>query len=203
MSARRMENQLFNLKFTAKQLTRESKKCEKDAKKEKIKLKKAIEAGNTDGAKIYAQNAIRQKNQALNYLRLSSRIDAVAARVNTAVKMNRLTKTMGGIVSSMDKVMKTMNIEKISNVMDQFEQQFENLDLNSEYMENAMQSSTSAAMPESEVDNLMQEVADEHGLEFSVELDKMGTGKKQVVKKKAVTDDESDLEERLKRLQGI
>merc|ERR1719234_1603435 len=108
-----------------------------------------------DGAKIYAQNSIRQKNQALNYLRLSSRIDAVAARVNTAVKMNQLTKTMGGIVKSMDSVMKTMDIEKISAVMDQFEKQFENLDLNSEYMENAMQSSTSQAMPEEQVDNLM------------------------------------------------
>jgi hypothetical protein len=33
-----------------------------------------------EGAKIYASNAIRTKNQALNFLRLSSRIDAVAAR---------------------------------------------------------------------------------------------------------------------------
>ncbi len=40
-----------------------------------------------DGARIYAQNAIREKNQALNYLRLASRIDGVAARVETAVRM--------------------------------------------------------------------------------------------------------------------
>ena len=38
-----------------------------------------------DGAKIHAENAIRQKNQALNYRRMSARIDAVAARVQTAV----------------------------------------------------------------------------------------------------------------------
>ena len=40
-----------------------------------------------DGARIYSQNAIREKNQALNYLRLASRIDGVAARVETAVRM--------------------------------------------------------------------------------------------------------------------
>ena len=40
-----------------------------------------------DGAKIYAQNAIREKNMALNYLRLSSRIDAVASRVESAIRM--------------------------------------------------------------------------------------------------------------------
>ena len=42
--------------------------------------------------------------------------------------------------------------------MDRFENQFENLDLNSEYMENAMQASTSQAMPEDEVENLMHQV---------------------------------------------
>jgi hypothetical protein len=31
----------------------------------------AIEQGNMEGARIYAQNAIRQKNQALNYLRFN------------------------------------------------------------------------------------------------------------------------------------
>lgn len=54
-----------------------------------------------DGARIFAESAIRDKNTSLNYLRLSSRIDAVAQRVNTAVKMQNLTKDMSGIVKSM------------------------------------------------------------------------------------------------------
>ena len=45
----------------------------------------AIQKGNTEGARIHAENAIRQKNQALNYRRMSARIDAVAARVQTAL----------------------------------------------------------------------------------------------------------------------
>lgn len=32
-------------------------------------------------AQVHAENAIRKKNEALNYLRMSARIDAVAARV--------------------------------------------------------------------------------------------------------------------------
>ena len=47
--------QIFNLKFTSKQLVRGSKRAEKDEKSEKLKVKKAIEKGNIDGAKIYAQ----------------------------------------------------------------------------------------------------------------------------------------------------
>lgn len=109
-------------------------------------------------------------------LRLSSRIDAVAQRVNTAVKMQSLTKDMSGIVKSMDQVMKTMNVEKINEVMDKFEQQFENLDLATGVMENSMVSSTAQSMPESQVENLMQQVADEHGLEFSSGLNQLPNG---------------------------
>lgn len=32
-------------------------------------------------AQVHAENAIRKKNEALNYIRMSARIDAVAARV--------------------------------------------------------------------------------------------------------------------------
>lgn len=41
-------------------------------------------------AQVYAQNAIRKKNEALNYLRLASRLDAVSSRLDTQVKMNQV-----------------------------------------------------------------------------------------------------------------
>ena len=52
------------MKFAAKELERSARRCEKDNVTEKLKLKKAIEQGNMEGAKIYAENAIRNKNQA-------------------------------------------------------------------------------------------------------------------------------------------
>jgi hypothetical protein len=52
----------------------------------------AIQQGNNEGAKIYAQNAIRKKNEALNLLKLGSRIDAVASRVQTAVTMRKVRR---------------------------------------------------------------------------------------------------------------
>ena len=74
----------------------------------------AIEKGNLEGAKIYAQNAIRKKNESLNYLRLSSRLDAVASKVQTAVTMKNVTKAMDGVVKQMDKAMGSMNLEQAS-----------------------------------------------------------------------------------------
>uniref|UniRef100_A0A8D0F2W0 Charged multivesicular body protein 1B n=1 Tax=Strix occidentalis caurina TaxID=311401 RepID=A0A8D0F2W0_STROC len=129
---------LFNLKFAAKELNRNSKKCDKEEKAEKAKIKKAIQKGNMEVARIHAENAIRQKNQAINFLRMSARVDAVAARVQTAVTMGKVTKSMAGVVKSMDATLKSMNLEKISALMDKFEHQFETLDVQTQQMEDTM-----------------------------------------------------------------
>ena len=57
---------------------------------EKAKIKKAIQKVNTEVARIRAENAIHQRNQAINFLRMSARVDAVAARVQSAVTMGKV-----------------------------------------------------------------------------------------------------------------
>jgi division protein CdvB (Snf7/Vps24/ESCRT-III family) len=55
-------------------------------------------------------------------------------------------------------------------VMDKFEQQFEDLDVQSQYMENSMGNTTTLATPQADVERLMQSVADEHGLELNMQV---------------------------------
>ncbi|NXG35159.1 CHM1B protein, partial [Dromaius novaehollandiae] len=167
---------LFNLKFAAKELSRNSKKCDKEEKAEKAKIKKAIQKGNMEVARIHAENAIRQKNQAINFLRMSARVDAVAARVQTAVTMGKVTKSMAGVVKSMDATLKSMNLEKISALMDKFEHQFETLDVQTQQMEDTMSSTTTLTTPQNQVDMLLQEMADEAGLDLNMELPQGQTG---------------------------
>ena len=93
------------------------------------KLKKAIQQGNHEGARIYGQDAIREKNQALNHLRMASRLDACCSRIETAVRMNQVSSGMKGVVKGMDKSLASMNIDQLSAVMDKFEAQFEDLDV--------------------------------------------------------------------------
>merc|ERR1719471_2385472 len=155
-----------------------------------------------EGAKIYAQNAIRAKNQSLNYLKLAARMDAVAARVQTAIDMKLLAKDMKSVTKSMDSIMKTMNIEDISKNMDKFEQQFEDMDLNAQYMEQAMDTSTSQTTPQSQVEELMSQIADENGIELESKLATVDPLKKKVASKEEDVQ-EDDLEARLAKLQGI
>ncbi|KAI9301020.1 Snf7 family [Cunninghamella echinulata] len=195
-----LEKNLFQLKFTAKQLNKQSKRCQKDEQLEKTKLKKAIQDGNMEGARIYASNAIRKKNEALNLLRLSSRIDAVASRVQTAVTMRKVTASMASVVKGMDKAMESMNLEKISMVMDKFESQFEDLDVQTEYMEGAMAGTTTMTTPQNEVETLMHQVADEHGLEMNQELGRLEPSSVLGESKQKERDEDTLLTERLKAL---
>lgn len=66
-------------------MERAAKRCEKDEKAQKAKVRKALAQGNVEGARIYAENAIRKKNEGLNYLRMAARVDAVSNRVQTAM----------------------------------------------------------------------------------------------------------------------
>ncbi|KAJ4823802.1 hypothetical protein Tsubulata_005646 [Turnera subulata] len=163
-------NQIMELKFTSKSLQRQARKCEKEEKAEKLKVKKAIEKGNMDGARIYAENAIRKRTEQMNYLRLSSRLDAVVARLDTQAKMTTINKSMANIVKSLESSLATGNLQKMSETMDQFEKQFVNMEVQAEFMESAMAGSTSLSTPEGEVNSLMQQVADDYGLEVSVGL---------------------------------
>lgn len=123
-----------------KDLERSAKKCDKEEKLEIAKTKKAIQKGNADVARIHAENAIRQKSQSLNYLKMSARVDAVASRVQAALTTKKVTSSMAGVVKAMDAAMKGMNLEKISGLMDKFEQTFEDLDVQSSVMDNTMSS---------------------------------------------------------------
>jgi len=118
-----LENILFELRFMSKSMEKSAKKSEKAIETEKKKVKTAIEKGNIEGARIYAQNAIRKKSEALSYLRLAGRLDAVAGRIESAIKMGEVTKSMGNVVKGMEKVLKSMDVDKIAKVMDKFQQQ--------------------------------------------------------------------------------
>lgn len=201
MSGRQLQEQIFNLKFTSKQLVRASKKAEKDEKAEKLKVKKAIEKGQIDNAKIYAQNAIRKKNEALNYLRLGSRLDAVVSRLDTQAKMQTVNRSMVSIVGALERSLAGNNLERMAETMDTFEKQFESLDVQTEFVEGAMSNQAVLSTPEEDVNLLMQQVADEHGLETSLGLPNAASAPAQKAPATGV-DADSDLTKRLAELKG-
>ncbi|XP_034031553.1 charged multivesicular body protein 1a [Thalassophryne amazonica] len=171
-----MDETIFQLKFTSKQLERLSKKAEKDADKERAKVKKALQQKNTETARVYAENAIRKKNESLNWLRLSCRVDAVASKVQTAVTMKGVTKNMAQVTKALDKALGSMDLQKVSAIMDKFEGQVQNLDVHTSVMEDSMSSAMTLTTPQNQVDDLIQQIAEESGLEVMDQLSQLPAG---------------------------
>jgi len=97
---------------------------------------------------------------------MSSRLDACCSRIETAVRMNQVTDGMKGVTKGMGKSLQAMNIEQMSQLMDKFEQQFEDLDVKTQYMEGTMNATTATSTPAEQVDELIGRVADENNLEL-------------------------------------
>mmetsp|Transcript_66894 Transcript_66894/g.186977 ORF Transcript_66894/g.186977 Transcript_66894/m.186977 type:complete len:205 (+) Transcript_66894:66-680(+) len=198
-----LEDEMINLRIVSKQMQRSAKKCEKNEKQALDKLKKAIQQGNHEGARIYGQDAIREKNQALNQLKMASRIDACSSRIETAVRMGQVTDAMKGVVKGMDKGIASMDINKISALMDKFESQFEDLDVKTQYMEGTMNATTATSTPAEQVDDLISQVADANNLELGEAFAQAGpVGKKTPQVQEAAKPVADDLEARLANLRN-
>lgn len=199
-----MEETLFQLRFTGKQLDKMAKKAEKAQEAEIRKVKKEIEAGpeRYEFAQLYAENAIRKKNECLNYMRLSSRLDGVSSRLKTAQSMRGLTKDLGSVTKSLDSAMKNMNLEEVSRIMNKFESQFEDLDVQTTVMEKSMGSAMASSAPQDQISALIQQVADENGLEVQTQLDAVEVGTGSLRSEQAESSRDNELERRLRAMRS-
>jgi charged multivesicular body protein 1 len=136
---------------------------------------------------------------------MASRIDACGSRIESAVRMNQVTASMKGVTMGMTKSMAAMNVDQLSKIMDQFERQFEDLDVRSQYMEGAMNATTATSTPGDQVDTLIQQVADANNLELGEAFTEAGPVGKKVPKPEtaaATGIPEDSLEARLANLRS-
>ena len=130
------------------------------------------------------------------------------------------------VVKGMDQAMKAMDLEKvclslcasrdseyirietwltngkISAVMDRFETQFEDLDVATGYYENATTSATAVGTPQEDVDRLMNQVADEAGVELHQEMEGANAVTATPVKSGPTEVEEDGLGDRLRALRS-
>ena len=134
---------------------------------------------------------------------MASRLDACCSRIETAVRMGQVTEGMKGVVKGMDKSLASMDIDKLSKLMDKFEQQFEDLDVKTGYMEGTMNATTAVSTPAEQVDELIGKVADANNLELGEAFTQAGPIAKKTPAVTAKPDStQNDLEARLANLRN-
>lgn len=196
-----LENTLFQLKFTSKQLNKQAQKAAREEKQEANKLKKALNESE-EIARLYASNSVRKRNERLQLLKLASRVDSVASRVQTAVTMRQVSGSMAQVCRGMDKALQSMNLQQITMIMDKFEQQFEDLDASVNVYEDMGANTDAVVVDNDRVDELLSKVADENGLELKQSAALKDVAEVSPATESAADEKEQRLAQRLKALRG-
>ena len=180
----KMFDTMFEFKMMAKQMQKESKKSEAQSKALIGKVKKCIEKGDYEQAKVAAADAIRQKNMVKRYRVLSSKVDTVAQRLKTAYQNQKLSEQMQNLTQQLLGAGNMMDIVKMTETMSNFEKLFDDLDINSNMMDQVFDNVNAGTVNENEVNQLIGQIAQQNGMKLSdefegVQLGEVGEAEKQ------------------------
>ncbi|KAG5614763.1 hypothetical protein H5410_014587 [Solanum commersonii] len=106
-------------------------------------------------------NVEKLMNQIMELKLTSKRLQREARKCNKDENSEKL---------KVKKAIEKGNLQKMLETMDSFERQFVNMEVQAELIESSMAGSTSLSTPEDQVGSLMQQVANDYGLEVSVGL---------------------------------
>eukprot|EP00769_Ergobibamus_cyprinoides_P001400 gnl/Ergobibamus_cyprinoides/2435.p1 GENE.gnl/Ergobibamus_cyprinoides/2435~~gnl/Ergobibamus_cyprinoides/2435.p1 ORF type:complete len:118 (+),score=35.14 gnl/Ergobibamus_cyprinoides/2435:240-593(+) len=114
--------------------------------------------------------------------------------------MQGVTKKLGVMSRDLDRAMSSMDTAAVSDIIEKFSAQFEDLGIQSQLTSDAMSMQVAGATPQDEVEALVRECADEAGLELGAAMPSAANGTLQqqpLASRAAVVDETAALESRL------
>ena len=175
---------MFEFKMMAKSMNKESANAEKQSKSLVEKVKKCIAKGDYEQAKVAASDAIRQKNMVKRYRVLSSKVETIAQRLKTAYQNQKLTGQMQSLTQQLLGAGNMMDIVKMTETMSNFEKLFDDLDVNSNMMDQVFDTVNAGTVNENEVNQLIGQIAQQNGLKLSDEFEDVKLGETNVAEPK-------------------
>ena len=171
---------MFEFKMMSKSMAKESTKAESQSKALVKKVKDCIAKGDYEHAKLAASDAIRQKNMVKRYRALSSKIDTVGQRLQAAYQNQRLTEQMQSLTNQLLGAGNAMDIVKMTETMANFEKLFDDLDVNSNMMDQVFDNVNAGTVNEQEVNQLIGQIAQQNGMKLSDEFNDVQLGEGEI-----------------------
>ena len=93
---------ILDMRMTAKRFECESRRAERDKKKELEKARAAIKKSNEEGAKLFLANAATKQKEAANLLRMAHKMEALSTTIKSNTShismldnINKITPLLG------------------------------------------------------------------------------------------------------------
>ncbi|KAK1934930.1 hypothetical protein X943_003406 [Babesia divergens] len=160
----------FNLRLQAREVQKLQAQCEREEESEKLKVKKALEKGNVEAARIHAATAIRKHNESLRYLQYQSKLDILRNQVDNAERTKTVTRELSKALPQLRKINKCKTMDS-ATVFKEFEKIFNDMEVREAYTDQTMNETTAHLAPQQDVDALISQVADEHAIDVGDIID--------------------------------
>ena len=157
---------------------KESQKAATRQQSSMAKTKKAMEQGNMDLAKTYAQEALRYKNESQRYKVLSSKIESIASKLQHAYKTQQLSESITGLTNKIGGIGNMNDLTKMVETMDNFEKMCDNLDIQSKMMDDVFDNVNAGTVNEQEVNELINMLQESDAQKLGEKM--VGSGTQQV-----------------------
>ena len=177
---------IFEIKFLGKNISREAKKSENQNKILIKKVKNYLSKGDYEQAKIAANDAIFAKNQVRRYKILSSKIDLFVNKLKAAYQNQKLTENMEYLVKQLKNTGNLTDLVKMTETMENFEKVLDNLEVNNMVMEKVLDGINEGASHDEEVNQLIEQVAQQNSMKVSDDFEKIKIGDGKISEQKLI-----------------
>ena len=166
-SKKSSREQITNLKLVSKRLARSQRKLESKQRQAERKIKQALQKGDMEAARMYANDVVRAKKWARGYQSLISKIDGLMFKLERTDAVQSLAGEMKGIATSLREASAALNMAGLDDVISDMEEAMEEVEISSEVMEDSVEGLFTSDIDEGEVDNLLAEYGAEVGISAS------------------------------------
>ena len=165
----------IDLKMNAKMLEKQSAKLEGQMKTERKKILEAATKGQMENAQVYAETVIRLKKEALSTRQFGVKMGALAMKIEGAARTQEMSKTLTNTVPALERAMKQMDKMGIQGAVGDFEKVFENMEVKTAQIDDAISTVYQGTIAQDEVASLIQEIQSEAGMQVGEGMQGAGT----------------------------
>ncbi|KAF0980423.1 hypothetical protein FDP41_013637 [Naegleria fowleri] len=196
-----MKEQKKELRSGTRNMDRETYKLKLEEQKLQTQVKNALQKGDQATAKVLAKQIVQLRKQQERMTKMKGTMNTVqykASSMHTQEKMMGAIKTTGTV---MKKINEQMNPQEMQKTIMEFEKANEKMGMSEEMMDDALENLFED--DEEEVDEAMEQIYDEIGLDMSGKLSKAKTGTSSLKVKDKDLDEIEDDDELLRRVMNL
>jgi len=163
-----------NVKMHSKLLKREALRAETTFKSERAKAEKAMNNREFQIARIHVGSAVREKKRQVSLRAEAARADVIINELKAAQSTRDTSRTLVMASRGLDAASKSVNLENLLAHANNFLARSEDFKIASSAIENVSQGIAQqehGAEGEADVDRLMEQLADESGVDLRLALD--------------------------------